>query len=509
MRTNGTPDSPESDGLPRTADSPEAVSRLNAALDHCPAPGENSDSNPWHELLYDRLRDEPLPALIANDTITPGASIWTGSRLWTDAFRATDLERGDRLVIALPPSTAFVQVLVAALWEGYTLALAPPDAEVDSLLDTLDARAAVTSRSAPHAWQADEYAGPSSTPDRLRSPHTAPTPEVRFLLRTSGTTGHARWIALSDRNVLSVLASHVPHFSLHDARVLSVLPWTHAFGLILDFFPALLAGAEIIRDPKGGRDPDSLLRLRDSWGATHLSAVPLTIQRLADTRRGWRLLRNLQGGIVGGAPVPGPLAERLSYTCLRAGYGQTEASPGIALGPSGKWDAHYLGRPVGCTVEVTEEGELTFDGPNACVGIWKDGTLHRADPDRTVHTGDLVRQEGEDLFFQGRKDEAFKLSNGRLVQAGALEATLKTTYPTLRDALVFTPNGDDVAVALCPGDSTEDPPSPEAVQDTLGSLGKRLVWTTTVHPTAWHTQAKGTVDRDRMTETLRETYQSR
>jgi long-subunit acyl-CoA synthetase (AMP-forming) len=315
-------------------------------------------------------------------------------------------------------------------------------------------------------------------------------------------------VALSDRNVLSVVASHLPHLSLQNARVLSVLPWTHAFGLVLDFFPALLAGAEVIRDPEGGRDPRSLLRLRDAWGATHLSAVPLTIQRLADTREGWRLLRQLHGGIVGGAPVSGPLAERLSYTCLRAGYGQTEASPGIALGSRGKWDAHYLGQPVGCTVEVAEDGELLFEGPNACIGFWKNGTFHRTDPDRTVRTGDLVYRDGDDLFFKGRKDEAFKLSNGRLVPAGAVEATLKTSYPTLHDALVFTPNGDDVAVALCLDAADEEAPSASAIRDALGSLGKRLVWTTTVSPDAWTTRSKGTVDREAMTTTLTETFQS-
>jgi acyl-CoA synthetase (AMP-forming)/AMP-acid ligase II len=508
MRTNGTPDSSEADGLPRTTDSPEAVDALQSALDQCPSPGGRPAPNPWHDLFYDRLRDEALPALIADDAITPGASLWTGSRLWTDAFRASGLETGDRLVVSLPPGPAFVQVLVAALWEGYTLALAPAGADVGTLLETLDARAAVVPRDAPHAWRSEEYAGPRSTPDRLRSPRTDRTPDVRFLLQTSGTTGHARWVALSDRNVLSVLASHLPHFSLHNARVLSVLPWTHAFGLVLDFFPALLAGAELIRDPEGGRDPASLLRLRDAWGATHLSAVPLTVQRLADTDGGWRLLRELQGGIVGGAPVSGPLAERLSYTCLRAGYGQTEASPGIALGPPGRWEAHYLGRPVGCSVEVDDDGELLFEGPNACVGFWRDGALDRAAPDRTVHTGDLVRREGDDLYFRGRTDDAFKLSNGRLVQAGAVEATLKTKYPSLHDALVFSPNGDDVAVALCPPASATDPPSEADVRDALGPLGSRLVWTTTVPPDRWRTLAKGTVDRDAMTEALTETYRS-
>ena len=508
MRTNSTPDASESDGLPQTTRSPEAVDALERALNQCSPLGSGLDPNPWHDLFYERLRDEPLPALIADDAITPGASLWTGSRLWTDAFRAAGLQTGDRLVVALPPSTAFVQVLVAALWEGYTVALAPASADVEALLDPLDARAAVATQSTPHAWVSEEYAGPRSTPDTLRPLRTERTPDARFLLQTSGTTGLARWVALSDRNVLSVVASHLPHLSLQNARVLSVLPWTHAFGLVLDFFPALLAGAEVIRDPEGGRDPRSLLRLRDAWGATHLSAVPLTIQRLADTREGWRLLRQLHGGIVGGAPVSGPLAERLSYTCLRAGYGQTEASPGIALGSRGKWDAHYLGQPVGCTVEVAEDGELLFEGPNACIGFWKNGTLHRTDPDRTVRTGDLVYRDGDDLFFKGRKDEAFKLSNGRLVPASAVEATLKTSYPTLHDALVFTPNGDDVAVALCLDAVGEEAPSASAIRDALGSLGKRLVWTTTVSPDAWTTRSKGTVDREAMTTTLTETFQS-
>ncbi len=508
MRTNGTPDSSESDGLPRTTGSPEAVDALTAALDQCPAPGAHPDPNPWHDLFYEHLRDEPLPALIADGAITPGASLWTGSRLWTDAFRAEGLQEGDRLVLALPPSPAFIQVLIAALWEGYTLALVPPTANVDALLDRLDARAAVTTRPAPHAWVSEEYAGPRSTPDALRPLRTDRTPDVRFLLQTSGTTGLAHWVALSDRNVLSVLASHLPHLSLQNARSLSVLPWTHAFGLVLDLLPALFAGAEIIRDPEGGRDPKSLLQLRDAWGATHLSAVPLTIQRLADTRSGWRLLRQLQGGIVGGAPVSGPLAERLSYTCLRAGYGQTEAGPGIALGPTGQWDAHYLGRAVGCSVEVADDGELLFEGANACVGFWENGRLNRTDPDRTVHTGDLVHRDGKDLYFRGRKDNAFKLSNGRLVRAGAMEAALKTTHPALHDALVFTPDGDDVAVALCLDPSAQDPPSAAAVREALGSLGKRLVWTTTVPPDAWTTRPKGTVDREAMTTTLTETYQS-
>lgn len=482
------------------------ISAVETALDACPAPGSPPSQNPWHDLLYGRLRDEALPALILDDSITPAGSLWSGSRLWTDAFRHTDLQAGDRLVVALPPSPAFVQALVAALWEGLSVALASPSDDIGNLLETLDARAAVTSSAAPHSFVAHERAGPESSPDPLRDATSARSPDVRFLLRTSGTTGTARWVALSDRNVLSVLASHLPHLSLKDARVLSVLPWAHAFGLVLDFFPALLSGAELIRDPHGGRRPDHLIDLHKSWGTTHLSAVPLVVDRLFDSVDGRRLLRQLDGGIVGGAPVSGPLAQKLSDTSLRAGYGQTEASPGITLGAPGTWGPQYLGQPVGCTVELASDGELTFQGPNACIGVWRDGSLHRTNPERRVRTGDLAEREGQDYYFRGRKDHSFKLSNGRWVRAGAVEADLKSEIPVLRDVLVFTPNGKDVAVALCVDDSETAAPEESEIRSVLGSLGQRLVWTPVLKPTDWSTTPKGSVDRSEMKTVLRESY---
>jgi non-ribosomal peptide synthetase component E (peptide arylation enzyme) len=494
---------------PSPTDSPDVVEALREAREQCPAVGKEPASNPWHPLLYEGLRDEGLPAVIEEGAITPGGSLWTGARLWTEAFRDTSLRSGDRLVLALPSSTAFVQVLVAALWEGFTIAIATPRDDIDALCDALDARGAVAPQSAPHTWTADAHAGPEDAPDALRPPNTDPTPDVRFLLRTSGTTQLARWIALSDRNVLSVLASHLPHLTLRNARVLSVLPWSHVFGLVLDLFPALLAGAEIIRDPEGGRDPSSLVDLAEQWGATHLSAVPLTMQRLLEHEGGPALLDQLHGGIVGGAPVSGPLADRLSETRLRAGYGQTEAAPGITLGPPGRWAAHYLGRSLGCDVEVADDGELLFEGPNACVGVWRrhEG-LDRLDPDRTVRTGDLVRREGDDLFFEGRKGTAFKLSNGRLVRAGAWEGRLKSTYPFLHDALLFTPDGTDLALALCTDRPSDELPSLGDLCTDLGTLGNRLAEVTTVSPEDWIQLPKGTVDRNEMTRRLREADQS-
>jgi len=502
MRRNGTTGAPDPSGAPRTTASPEAVEALDDALDLCGLPDEAREENPWQSLLFDRLHDRALPATIWEGNITPAASLWTGSRLWTQAFRSGGLDAGDRIVIALPSNTTFVQVLLAAIWQGCTICLIPPSEDVDAACSELDARAAVTEAEGPYSWTPEGYAGPRTTPDELRTCQASPTPGVRFLMRTSGTTGLARWVALSDRNVLSVLRSHLPNFELSNARVLSVLPWTHAFGLVLDLFPALLSGAEIIRSPEGGRDPRKLLKLSQAWGATHLSTVPLVIERLLQCEGGRTFLHRLHGGIVGGAPVSGPLADVLSATQLHAGYGQTEASPGIALGDPGVWKANYLGQPVGCTVEVADDGELLFSGDNACIGFWENGALQRADPNRTVRTGDRVHRDGDDLYFRGRKDDAFKLSNGRLVPASAVEARIKNHFPTLHDALLFTHDGTDLTLAVCPARDTCDTPAEEDLHGVLGSLAARTQRIVTVDPDDWMTTPKGAVDRSAMVEKI-------
>lgn len=477
---------------PRTARAPRAEHACRTALHEA----RGGEANPWHSLLYERLRDCAVPAFIDDNAITPAASVWTGSRLWVQAFRGADLQPGDRVVIAMPASAAFVQVLIAALWQRLTIALAPPSAP-PGLADELDARAFINpDTDAPHGWVPDGCAGPLGPPETLRSATTPRTPEARFLLRTSGTTAAARWYALSDTNVLSVLASHLPYFKRKHGRVISVLPWWHAFGLVLDVLPSMLSGAEIIRDPEGGRSPASLLDLRDAWGATHLSAVPLTIQRLLDHDGGRTFLKRLTGGIVGGAPIPPHMADALSETTLRVGYGQTEASPGITLGDPGVWRANYLGRPLGCDVRIDDTGELLFQGENACIGRWASDGLQPLDPERWVATGDRAEERDDGFYFQGRTDSAFKLANGRMVHAGTIEARLKESVEAVRDAFVWTPDGTHIAIALCADTAPAHQPADRAIHALMGSLRHRVDTTLFLDPSDWPTTSKGAVDRN-------------
>jgi AMP-binding enzyme len=169
--------------------------------------------------------------------------------------------------------------------------------------------------------------------------------------------------------------------------------------------------------------PDAFPELFASAPPDLLFSVPRMLQQLPAPA-----LRALQGGIVGGAPVRGALRRHLVGTRLRIGYGQTECSPGGALGEAGEWERDdFLGRPLGCTMvlrETREEGHhaLLLQGPNLALGYVEQGRIvPLALSDGWLTTGDLAVAADGGFVFQGRQDELFKLDNGRMVNPVPLE----------------------------------------------------------------------------------------
>ncbi len=464
--------------------------------------------NPWHSLLRERLHGAPLPVFDFGDRVIPAASLWTASRQWVRFFRENHFAPGTRMVLALEPSPAFIAVLIAGLWESLTIC--PVDARLapDMAAESFDASIVISNQTGSCVLMPEDgLRPPGDGACRKRETRGNPDPNTRLLLRTSGTAGNAGIVAISDQNVLSVLNSHLPRLSVdQNSVVASVLPWHHSFGLVLDLMVSLLSGAIVVRDPRSGRDPQSLANLMHDRQVTHLSAVPLTIQRLFAIEGAANLIRQLRGGVLGGAPVCRSLATQLNQTRLRAGYGQTEASPGITLGEPGQWSSGWLGHPVGCEARVTDRGTLAFKGQNACLGYFnsESGVLSPINTtDGWADTGDLVEGSAQTGFtFLGRIDDCFKLSNGRWVEAGVIESQICRLIPEVDEAVVFTHDFETLFVALSPRESMPMP-ARSLVLSVMGPLAGHVAGVIPIARQGLPRTGKGTIDRRQLSQSVK------
>jgi long-subunit acyl-CoA synthetase (AMP-forming) len=167
------------------------------------------------------------------------------------------------------------------------------------------------------------------------------------------------------------------------------------------------------------------------------------------------------------------------------------------LGSAGEFVPGLIGRPLGCQVRVSRDGDLAFAGPNACLGHWSEGIIH-APLDRWVETGDIARKEGDRYFFLGRRDDQVRLENGRTFSALAAQRTLQRLCPDLSEVMIWSPDGVGLAIAFT------GPSAPDAkmLAEALGALSPRLRTVQRVDPEYWRYTPKGDLDRTAVRRTL-------
>ncbi len=448
-------------------------------------------------LLYTIFRGEAEPVLRGADFSVPAASMWTGARTWIEGFRAAGLKAGDRVVTRLPRSPAHVFVTIACWWEGLTLCPVAPDDRTPAadLVHLYDAALLIDWNAATTGVAPDPHG--AAPEGRLRThPAGDPTDGIALILATSGSAGNATRVALSHTNVLHQLLTHRDVLAMaHGDRVLSVLPWHHAFGLLVDLWPALLSGAMVQVDGFGGRRTEEMVRAVREHRVSHLSMVPLQAVSILRHTRGVGCLRALRGGVVGGAPISASLARELVGSRLRVGYGQTEASPGIALGTPGRFSAGTLGVPLACDWDIVD-GELRVRGRNVCAGFWRDRALERLCADRWLPTGDLVQAGPDGLRFIGRRDHRFKLSNGRMIDAPALEHRIERAVQHAQAIVVPAASGEVTVVLVREGgDAPVTHAERRHIERALGTDAGRLAGVRSLPSNATPRTPKGEIDR--------------
>lgn len=422
------------------------------------------------------------------------ASIWQASRAWVKHLNKLGLHAGDRIVLSLDESAAFIAVILACISEKYTLCILPPSEDVEKNVQFFDARLSISNKSiSSFNLSSTDLVNPENLTLSLRETHIAPINDSLFILRSSGTSSTGRWSVLSFDGIENVLNSHLREldFKTHE-KVISVLPWHHSFGLILDLLPSLLYDVEVYRIADYGKNTTNFIKQIHELKSVRLNCVPIHLSRLFEEDP--HILNFIHAGIVGGASISEKLAQKLRGSKLRVGYGQTEASPGICLGKAGEFSENGLGYPLGCNLKLDDQNQLYFSGKNAFLGYWTANGLIKNEH-KYIPSGDLVHYDDNGaLVFDGRIDNRIKLTNGREVDPLKLENTLLRINSKLIDVCLQTNNNQDLCLFILAESSITTLEQIE-LESTFGSLVKLVKHQVYLTPTEWKTTPKGDKNR--------------
>ena len=317
--------------------------------------------------------------------------------------------------------------------------------------------------------------------------------EMSVILFTSGTTGMAKGIMLSHKNICADLMVSPTLIDFRPSDIFfSVLPIHHTFECTCNFIMPLYKGGAIAHC-EGLR---YITKNIQEIHPTFLLAVPAIFEALhkaiwkgirakgkeATVRKAMKVVKAAKklhidlsdvffkeikqtlGGrmrmmICGGAAINPEILEDLQTFGIMAlqGYGLTEAAPMGALNPENKPKSHSCGIAFpGFDAKISNPGadgigEICLKGDNIMLGYYKNPeATAEVIKDGWFYTGDLgyIDNEGY-IVITGRKKNVIITKNGKNVFPEELEYEL-SLFDEVSESMVFQDNSenkdDDVIV---------------------------------------------------------------
>jgi long-chain acyl-CoA synthetase len=293
---------------------------------------------------------------------------------------------------------------------------------------------------------------------------------------TSAMAGRPLGAILTHGNLLANTRATVTAASLTATdHSLALLPFTHAFGLVVAGMAPLLAGGRVTCMPRF--HPVRAVELLESKDITMLVGVPAVFGALLNVlakRETPLRAPSLRHCICGGAPLPREWQDRwaeMTGVELRQGYGLTEAGPVCLFNRVDRPNARgTMGTPfpgVRVTIrdpataaELPDEtsGEIWVAGDNVGPGYVGGATTGLQRTDGWLRTGDLaLRRSDGYLVFTGLLKEMFTRSGFNIYPRELQQAVAELPGVTSVRVIATPSVGRENDIALeVTGSVTED-----------------------------------------------------
>lgn len=300
------------------------------------------------------------------------------------------------------------------------------------------------------------------------------------LLFTSGTTGMAKGVMLSHKNISANVYNMSKYVKIRNGGGLSVLPMHHTYeltchvftGLYQGMYIAICEGLRYIQQNLKESKASVMLGVpvvfetmhKKVWKQAEASGQAGKMRAMMNMARKTRLFNNQEvmrkifakvhtslGNnvslfIAGGAAINPDVIrdyEALGIPMIQ-GYGMTENAPIIAVNRDYYSKADSVGQPMpGTEVRIIDEdengvGEIICRGPSVMLGYYNDPeATAEVLKDGWLYTGDYGRLDDEGfLYICGRKKNVIVTKNGKNIFPEEIEALLMES-PYIEEVLVY------------------------------------------------------------------------
>ncbi len=284
------------------------------------------------------------------------------------------------------------------------------------------------------AWRKGQIVCPLE--NRQAPPEILPglPPEIVHLKTTSATTGAARAIAFTARQLMADAENIVTTMGLRpDWPNLGVISLAHSYGFSNLVLPLLLHGIPLILIH--APFPELVKRAAEISEPLTLAAVPALWRTWHDANA---IPSNVQLAISAGAPMPIALEQSIFEARglkIHNFYGSSECG-GIAYDPSPtpRTDGSCAGAPMrNVRLNVGESGCLEVRSEAVGQTYWPQPDSSLANG--VFRTSDLAEISNQLVFLRGRASDQINVA-GRKISPEAIEKIL-ATHPSVRECLVF------------------------------------------------------------------------
>ncbi|OAS14504.1 AMP-binding protein [Paenibacillus oryzisoli] len=304
--------------------------------------------------------------------------------------------------------------------------------------------------------------------------------DLAVLLSTSGTTGSAKFVRLSYRNLQANALSIASYLQLDETeRGITTLPFQYSYGLSV-INSHLLVGGTLIMTNASIVSKEFWILFKEQE-ATSLAGVPYTYQMLQRLRFGSMQLPSLRYFTQAGGRLAPNLVQAFRQISVETGrrfyvmYGQTEATARMSYVPPeqlvDKADSVGIAIPNGTFWIDEETSELIYEGSNVMLGYAEAREdLTRGDElQGRLHTGDVAyRDEDGYIYIKGRIKRFIKLF-GLRINLDEIEKQIETEF-----SLPVACTGDDDYLIIF----TENETNAEQIRVYIRQLYK-------LHPTSF------------------------